>query len=406
MSVTVNGARRWTVLIGGQVFTEWTKVQVSRDLQDLAGKFELEIRDAARSWSSFPFATLASMAPMVDAGLHVEIQLDGNSILEGWVNKITPRAAEGQVSVRIFGSDKTADLRDCAATVNGPFEFYDVTLDQVARAIAKPFGLKIKIEADVGAKFPRFAIDVGETALSAIEKGARQRGLLVTSDGRDGLILTQSGLTRAGDRGLFFPGNVMESSGTFTVDDKWSEIHVKAQCEKASGRRRDKAHLSPKTAPSKPQPQDLATWIAQQAAHEAGGTAVYGAASDAAGTRYRPLVSMGRTQLDAAGAQKQAEWMNRTQRGRSESLEYTVKDYYASDDQLWRPNALVAVQDRFQQVFRDMVVAGAEFNFSEKGGATTRLRLTGPEAYDTAAVGNRRNNKSSTPAAPKAPGQT
>ncbi|WP_010512384.1 Mu P family protein [Komagataeibacter europaeus] len=48
--------------------------------------------------------------------------------------------------------------------------------------------------------------------MSTIEKLSRQRGVLVTSDGVGGIVLTQAGSTRAPGR-LALPGNVyrMES---------------------------------------------------------------------------------------------------------------------------------------------------------------------------------------------------
>ncbi len=386
--------RRFMVKLAGQVFDEWTRVEVSRDLEDMAGKFSLELRDSARSWASWPFATLAGMARLVEVGLEIEILLDGRSILQGWVNTVAPSASEGQVSVTIDGCDKTADLCDCAASVDGPFEHYGLTIDKVAEQIVKPYGLKIKVEADVGKAFPRYALDVAETGLSAIEKGARQRGLLLTSDGRDGLVLTQSGRQRSSGK-IVFPGNAFESSGNFTMEGRHSEVHVKGQAERAGGRRRPAPRLDVRKAPTIPQPDELVKWLGQQLGHEAGGTAVYGKAVDAVMKRYRPLVAMGRTQLSEEGARTQAEWMGRTSRGRCEGLDYSVKDYYATEGQLWRPNELVSVEDSFQNVFRDMLIAGVAYGYDDQSGACTRLRISGPDAYDMAPEGGRRKNSKS-----------
>lgn len=384
--------RRWSVKLEGRVFDEWTRVEVSRDLEDLAGKFTLELRDAARGWASWPFATLAGMTRLVEAGLEIEISLDGRPLLSGWVNKLSPHAAEGQVSVTISGCDKTADLCDCAANVDGPSEYYGLTIDKVAQKICTPYGLKATAEAEVGRPFDRYAIDVGETALSAIEKGARQRGLLVTSDGRDGVVLTQSGTRRGAD--LIFPGNVIESGGEFKADGRWSEYHVKGQAERAGGRRRKAPRLSAKRAPAVPTPAEHAKWLKQQQAHEAGGTAVYGRAKeDGATKRHRPLVVMGRTQLTDEGASTQADWMARTARGRCESLDYVVLDYYGPDERLWLPNTLASVEDRYQQVFREMLIAGVSYTYDEQDGSRTHLRLSGPDAYDTKDVCGHRKNK-------------
>jgi len=381
--------RRVTLLMDGVVYDEWMRVEITRDLEDIAGSFSLEVRDSVRSAASWPFASLASAARLVEIGLEAEIRIDGEAVIRGWVDEISPRASEGSVSVQVSGRDKTADLIDCAATLDGPSEYEGMTLDKIAEEILKPYGLKLRSEADVGKAFDRFSLDVGETALSAIEKGARQRGLLVTSDGMDSLVLTQSGRRRAAGE-LTFPGNVSESGATFSIKDRHSETRVKGLAERAGGRRRKTAKLDSRAEPLSGSVDS--DWLDKQAAHESGGTTIEGKAKDAAmSRRYRPLVAMGRTQLTQEGAETQAEWMTRTARGRSEQLEYGLVDYRANG-RLWRPNELVPVTDNFQQVFRDMLVAGVTFSHDE-GGSATRLRLTGPEAYDMEPEGNRRANR-------------
>ncbi|MFG1466754.1 Mu P family protein [Xanthobacter sp. DSM 24535] len=388
--IEASGTRPVTLLMAGMRFEEWSRVEVARDLQDIAGKFRLELRDSARSWRTFPFATLADMKGEVELGLEATILLDGEQVLSGWVDDLAPHASEGQVSVSISGQDKTGDLSDCAATVDGPAEYFGKTIDTVAGEILKPYGLKVRAEADVGDPFDRFAIDVGETALSAIEKGARQRGLLVTSDGMDTLLLTQSGGKRApGD--LIFPGNIVESGGHFSLRGRHSAYHVKGQAERAGGRRRKTVHLDGHAEPLTGEQGD---WQAQQGPHEKAGVTIKGQADDAAmKRRHRPLVAMGRTQLTPKGAQDQAEWMRRTARGRSEELTYQVRGF-RHNGRLWRPNELGMVQDAFQGVYREMLIAGVAYQYDDEG-AATHLRVTGPEAYDMQDEGTRRKNHKS-----------
>lgn len=391
MSV-LNATGRVRLTLGGATFAEWTKVEITRNLDEMSASFSLELRDAARSIAAWPFATLAAMASKVTAGLKAEIAIDGEVILKGWADSIQTHAAEGQVSVSVSGSDKTRDLVDCAATVKGPAEHRAKKIDAVAKEIVKPYGLKVRAEVDVGDAFDRYAIDVGETALSAIEKGARQRGLLVTSDGIDSLVLTQSGKKRA-PAPILFPGNAVEASGEFSVEGRHSEYHVKGQAERAGGKRKTTARLSVSGTPG-----DTidSSWIDEQTTRESSGVTIHGSQSDAdMAERYRPLVSMGRTQLTAAGAQRQAEWMERTARAKSEKVEYSVRDWRAGESAaLWRPNQLVAVEDAYNGIFRDMLIAGVVFSYSSEG-AVTRLSCTGPESYDTEPVGTRRTNHKS-----------
>ncbi|WP_051356901.1 phage baseplate assembly protein [Azorhizobium doebereinerae] len=388
LTTTLGTTRRVTLLIEGTPFVEWTSVRVTRDLSEISGSFQLELRDATRSAPTFPFASLVAYAPRVEDGLSCEIRIDGEPVLIGWIESISPRAGEGQVSVSVSGKDKTGDLIDSAATVDGPCEFFDSKIDQVASSILKPFGLKVRLDVDAGPSFPRATIDVGESAMSAIEKFARQRELLVTSDGVGALVLTRSGKKR-GPGDLVFPGNVVETSGNWSTKEQHSQYNVKGQAERAAGLRRPAPHLDSTAAPSGSSSGD---YVQQQDAHERAGITIQGERKHPSMQRHRPVVAMARTQLTAEGAQRQADWMERTARARSVKIEHKVKDFRGANGRLWRPNELVFVSDSFQGLNRDMLIAGVEMGFDQSG-ATTLLRLTGPESYDTAPEGARTKNR-------------
>lgn len=374
--------RRVELRLDGQVFDEWTVVEITRDLSEISGSFRLELRDGARSISSWPFATLAAYASAVVTGLEATIAIDGEPVLVGWIDEIAPAAREGYVAVSVEGRDRTGDLVDCTVAPDGPTEFMGLDLLQVARRAVEPFGVEARAEADVGDTFDRYTFDVGETALSAIEKGARQRALLVTSDGVGALVLSRSGSGRApGD--IVFPGSAMESAGRFSARDRHSDYRVKGQAEAAAGTRADRAPLDAREPPAGGDAP------VQRAAVEERGALIHAQALDPEVQRFRPLVSMARTQLRQDGAETQADWMMRTARAASEKLDYEVKGYRGASGELWRPNELVFVDDRFLTVHRDMLIAGVVFVHDERG-ARTRLRITGPDTYDQEPVGDRR----------------
>jgi len=378
--------RRVSLSFAGSTFDEWTRVEITRSLDDISASFAVELRDAARSIASWPFATLAGLAGRIDLWGEVTVAIDREPVLVGWIDEIAPSVGDGQISVGIAGRDKTGDLVDCAATVDGPAEYRNVTVLEAAKRICKPFGITVKADVDVGDPFDRVAIDPGETAMSAIEKLARQRALIITSDGVGGLVLTRSGKERAAGT-LSLPGNVVASSGSFRAAERFSLYVVKGQAEKAAGGRADTAPLDATAEPLTGDPSDR---VSRQEARESAGVTISGRASDDEVGRYRPIVSLGRTQTDKGSAQKQADWMARVSRGRSESIEHVVPGF-GMDGTLWRPNTLAFVDDAYQQVHRDMLIAGVVYAFDEDG-PKTRLRLCGPDAYDLEPVGDRRQN--------------
>ncbi|NIX75382.1 phage baseplate assembly protein [Microvirga terricola] len=375
--------RRVAAEIDGRVFDLWTRLAIDRDLSEICGSFQLELRDGARNLASWPYVTPGDPISPFHWGQKVKLYVDEELVLVGWIDDVNPSADEGNLGVSICGRDVVGDLVDCAASVEGPTEFKGLDLLQIAERLVKPFGLKARADVDVGPAFDRYTFDCGETVLSALEKGARQRGLLVTSDGIEGIVLTHSGKQRGADD-LSFPGNVRRSDGNFSGRERFSDYYVKGQSERAGGARRKGVALD-----GTAEPLGAASPIQSE---EKRGVTIQGHANDPEVTRYRPTVSMTRSAATAQSAQTQADWMMRTRRAKSDKLDYLYPDYRGSSGRLWRPNEISLVDDRYQVVERDLLAAGVTFLYDERG-TQTRLRLTGPEAYDMDPEGDRRCNK-------------
>ncbi len=369
----MTAARRIAIEVAGTVWDEWTAVEIIRDLAELSGSFWLELRDSARSTAAFPFATTAwTVAQAVKPGMTATVTVDGEPVLIGYVDEVIATAAEGDAWVELIGRDKTADLVDCTAAPTGPSEHNNIDLLAIAQRLAEPFGISVRAEVDVGERFARFVVDAAEPARAAIEKAARQRAVLVTSDGVGGLVLTRGGSTRAAGA-LQFPGNVIESEGRYAWQERYGDYYVLGQAEKAAQLDRSAAQLDARAAP-----RDTPVEVATDA--EKAGVVITGHARDEMIGRYRPIVSVARMQTTAAPAQTTADWMMRTARARAQVLKLTCKDYRAGGA-LWRPNQLVFVDDRYQGVYRDMLIAAVAYRWGERG-ATTRLTLVGPASFD------------------------
>ena len=381
-----SATRRISLLIDGQIFDYWTRVSITRDMSEISASFEVELRDGARNLQSWPYASATGPGSPFAICQPITVLIDNEPVLIGYVDEVHPKSGENGLSVTLSGRDKTGDLVDCAASIKGPTEFKGLTLDKIAEKICEPFGISVRAEADVGDPFDKFSIDVGETAMSAIEKGARQRALLVMSDGIGALILTQSGKTRApGD--LRFPGNIIESSGAFSAKERFSDYYVKGQISNGGAKKRGKAGLDVTAQPlgaDEPLPQP-------DPKRESKSVSSMGHAKDEEITRYRPSVSQVRTQAKQKDAQTQAEWQARTAKSKGEKLEYKIFDWRING-MLWRPNQLCFVDDSYQDINRDMLIDGVTFTYSNDETGTS-LRLTGPYAYDLQEEGERKKNR-------------
>lgn len=381
---------RVTLQVAGRKLVRWTSMRTARDLKEIAGSFQLEYLDSARNRAAGGLLTGADPGlPAIAAGMPVTLLIDEEPVLVGYIDDLdlewdglTLRRAQ------IVGRDKTGDLVDCAAAPEGPAEFRNLTLLQIAQKICAPFGIRVRADVDIGAAFDRLAINPHETALATLEKAARQRTVLLVSDGTGGLLLTRGGTSRAPS-----PLRVGELVQHVRYHDSWrgrfSDTYVKGQTDGHRKRGAAAATLSHTVVPFAPgPPPDLPK------TSEASTVLMTGHARDPEITRYRPHVRTTRTQSGMSTTQEQAEWAVRVARGMGQNLIFQVLDWRAGPDKaLWRPNQLSAVYEPYSGTDKDMLIAGVSYLLGPDG-LKTELRLVGPTAFDRINEAERRRHHS------------
>lgn len=367
--------------IAGIELARFTTVQITRSLQEISASFVLELRDDARNLASWPFASPGDIGPLLE-GQPILIELDGETILVGHAEDVYGDFGDGSVAFAVAGRDITGDLVDCAAAPRGPHEFRNVTVVEFAERVCRPFGISVRCDVDPGPPFEKASIDAAETALSAIEKLARQRKLLVTSDGVEGLLLTRSGKDRAaGDIRAPGPG-VLSGGFSRSQRDRYSDYFVKGQAGRAGGTRQGGPALGPNATPKERVRDYLGISGSASASPEARGVTIAGHARDPEVTRWRPVVAQMKSQESAGGAQRQAEWMAGVHKARGVDLAYELADWRGATGDLWRPNTLAFVADRYRGDEEEYLIDAVTLSYGEGESETTTLRLVGPEAYD------------------------
>lgn len=369
---------RVTLAVNGTIFGAFLSLEITRDLQQVAGTFRAECLDAARA-----FAALGSLPPgtapaPLKAGDACTIAIDGETVLKGHISRVRLRWTAHDLACEICGRDATGDLVDCTPLPEGPSEFRNQDLPAIAGAICKPFGIPVRAEVDTGAPFRRFGLHPYERALEALEKAARQRAVLITSDGVGGLLLTRGGASRA-PAPLRVGDNVQAVETIHSDEQRFSDYWVKGQTAANDGQRGAAPAM---TAASVPTGAAAAPAVGALTTGERAGTVMTGHAIDPEITRYRPTVRMVKTQSGGASCQAQAEWALRVARGQADRLTYRVLDWRAgAGAPLWKPNQVAAVYDPYTGINRDMLIAGCAYTLSERG-LTTSLRVVGRTAYD------------------------
>jgi prophage tail gpP-like protein len=378
--VIIDPTRRIAVYVAGQIFNKWMKVSIKRDLKEISGSFELEYIDEGRLAGTL--STLISPPPYfqaIKAGMKVRITIDDETVLVGFVGEISGTIDEegNAITAKITGKDICGDLVDCAASPNGPAEWKNITLTQFATGICQPFGIGVLAQTDVGAPFPVLAISPHDKAMPAMEKAARQRGVLLVSDGVANLLLTTAGSTRAPDQ-VKLGYNIVKNEFKDSWEKRYSDVYVKGQTARANGNYQGvDAVLTPTTTPG-----TGTAPAASATSAESAGIIMTGHAQDPEITRWRPDVRMVNTQSGSSTVQEQAEWHVRVDRGLGHKNSYTVVDWRAGPSAaLWRPNQVTAVYDPYAGIDEDMLIEGVDYLYDEQG-SRTLLHLVGATAYD------------------------
>lgn len=374
----MSGVPRFVLRVGEAWFADVVSASVTRDLEELCSGFELEVLDTARTRAALPgWWRAADEAAPLAPGQRVEIQLDGEVVLKGWIDRVSVSYAANALAVRIAGRDLAADLVDCAAAPLGPAEFAGLLLPDLCARLCAPFGLTVRAEVPCAPAFPRFGVDVAETCLSAMEKAARQRAVLLVSDGVGGIVVTRGGQGRA-PAPLRFGEGIHAMEANFDWTERFGLYLVKGQARGGPARPPLDRTANPLTAAGPAARPAPAAPAGNRPA-----VVMTGRAEDPAVTRYRPSVEQAKSQGGGASVAEQAQWRMRTARARSESLTVTVADWRAGDeDRLWRANERVLVDDPLSGASAELLVAAVTWRWSERDGATTELRLCGCDAFD------------------------
>ena len=149
--------------VDGTIYGGWREFAFSRRIDDCAALLSLKVTE---KW-----AGVDARRP-VRPGAAYSLSLGGTERVAGYIDGIAVEYDPDNHTVNIETRCAMADIIDCAAAVDGPHEFRNLTLTALAQKLCEPYGLTVRAECDAGAPFGRFAIQPGETAWAAT-RGAR-----------------------------------------------------------------------------------------------------------------------------------------------------------------------------------------------------------------------------------------
>lgn len=325
------------VLVNGQAYEGWLQSEVDRNLEAICGTF------------SIPVSLVPGDPPAIKRQDEVQVRIGNSVVITGYVLAAEPFYRGKDCGMRITGRDRTGDLVRCTAIHKGG-QWRNAGLERICKDLVKPFGLRVLVDADLGAPIQDFKISHGETVVDALARAARLRGVMVTRSDDGQLLLTKAGKNRF--KGEIRRGsNVIAMEGVGSDEQRHSEYIVYGQSNTID---------------------DFETARGLKAT-----------AKDDEITRYLPLVINADGNTTQAELQALASHTARVRRGHSLGFRYTVEGW-TFEGEPWPLNQRVAVYDDVAGLNgQEWLICSVKQTCDLKEGDVTELLVRPIEAYDT-----------------------
>ena len=326
--------------VNGMIYAGWEEVSVRQSIRAVSGSFNISLTD---QWdvNSQPW-------PLVP-GDECKLLIAGQTVIVGFVDDVDTDVDANAKKIRVAGRDYTADIVDCSAVYpTGSFNT-PMGLLQLAKVLCKPYTVNVSSNVDLSTPLASNpAVNEGETVFQVLDRGAKECGVLMISDGAGGILFTRSGQKSAGyalQQGV----NLKSFGSRYTQKERYSSYVVKPQMSFD--------HASPGGSPS-----------------------ITGTATDSQIARFRRLTIAVDPENMQISATSRAQWEASTRAGKSQPVYGTIVGFTKPNGDLWAVNELVPVKIPLLRINQELLIEGLTFSYGPSGSLTS-FELVRPDAY-------------------------
>jgi prophage tail gpP-like protein len=312
-----------TIDIAGRNFDGFTQAAVNRSMETLSNTFTI----TAVSSQNVPFP--------IKMGSACVIRVLGKPVITGFVEKIDVKYDGGSHEITISGRDRTCDVVDSTLGANivmsNPFTLKQLiskvldilgidNIDIIDKTEVLPLSSTVQFKENVG------AIDFGASAFDFLEKYAKKRQVLLTTDGAGNIVITRSA-TKIINTALTLNQNtqalITEGNVSYDNSKRFHLYHAKSQSSQSSPFSSDKTVT----------PQQSTNTNSQANDNDIRKTRTY---------YFKP---------DNASSQEEindgVKWEANFRRSQSLKYKVTVPYFQPLEDKgtIWEPNTLINVND-------------------------------------------------------------
>ena len=351
--------------VNGITFNGFTDISVTKSIDTLSGVFSFSATE--QDVIQLPFFV----------GESCKVFIDGDQIMEGFIDLISSNYDSSTHEISIAGRDKTADVID--TTLGALVEFNEsISFKDLILRTMEVNGLSgIDVIDNVPGLTPFEKSDIeageiGESLFDFFEALARKKQVLLTSDNIGNIIITRSSSESLPDSILNTGSESNIKSGNVSYDSS----------------------------------ERFGTYIVRSQDNNAG-SSLFGAPVDTdkayarLGESVDPDIRTSRTlnliaekSYNDDECQSRAEWEQNIRRIQSVTYSAKVQGHRTViDNELWIPNRLVKVNDKFSGINATMLINNVTYSFSNKSGSETDLTFVDKDAYKVQAEKPRKEKK-------------
>lgn len=318
----------------GGIFAGFESVEVSASIKEACRTFKIETTERPGQFKFPP-------------GTPIRISANGDLLADGYVNKYDPSGDEKSHKISISGRSKSQDFVDSSAdTETG--EWDDADPEQVAKDLAKPYGVDIRAKVPVD-KVPRWAIVPGETAHGNLVRMIRPQGVTTMGNADGSIDITNAEAARYAYGILMEGHNIKAYSGSLTDHNRFASYAVRGQ--NRIGSADEDLHIEEE-------------------------------ARDSGGNRNRRRIIVNETDTDTKRARKRANHEKGRAAGHSVSCSITTQGFRDFAGVLFEPNSLIYVHSPvLLHISQSMLIESLVFRQGAEG-SLTELKLVDPRAYN------------------------
>lgn len=319
--------------------------------------------DALCNSFSIAIGPSSSIVIPLNRGDECVITVDGEPIVKGYIEVISGSGDSSSHTINIAGRDRCSDIVDSTLKpikdIKPP-----ISLKKVIELVISAIGSDLDVIDYTDVKFDRaedlIAIERGDNAFEFIEKLARKKQVILTSD-HDGNVVIQKTIGRQiaasiVNKKLGNSNNVIEYGFSYDDTKRFNRY------ESLSNLNINTLGNTPGILPEKSTDQR-------------------GFAQDRKIREGRQLILVSEKSGSNESMAKRAAWESNIRRARSRVYHALINGYRNQAGEIWTTNTVIRVQDDHAQIDDLMLVNGVTYRYDEQRGSSVEVSLVDKDTY-------------------------